>query len=93
MNRVYKIIRNGDSTTFIIKTDGDNDFWFWTVYTSDIFDYFKKQGRNDLLLSYGLGHISKQGAEMFANDPCNDTLGCSCGGFDTVDDAINDILS
>lgn len=39
MNEVIKMLEKGGLTVFILKTEGEDDFWCWEVYTADVEDY------------------------------------------------------
>ena len=94
-NDVKKVLRVGNTINFIIKTEEDTDFWFWQVSEADVFDYFAKmKGIRGAAFVYQIasGNITPECAEMFVNDPENGTLGCSCGGYDTIEEVIEELL-
>lgn len=90
VNNVKKVISLTDSIVFIIKTEDDDDFWYWQVSTEDVADYFRKN-RNALgVYRTYAGTLTKGLAEQFGNDIDNSDKGCSCGGFDTIDEILKD---
>lgn len=94
MNTVHKVIYD-DKTgtiTFIIQTDGDHDYWYWYLNEDTVRTYFRNKGDNLALYNIETGTLSKEQAERFCNDDECDTAGVSVGGFDTIDEAIADIL-
>ena len=94
INKVHKIIYDDKTGTiaFILKTDGDQDFWYWYVNEDTVRSYFKSKGDNLALYNTETGTLSKEQAERFCNSDEYDTAGVSVGGFDTIDEAIADIL-
>ena len=79
MNFLIKVIRTAGAINFIIRTEDECDYWVWQVSDADWFDYF------------GDDQITEDRAATFINDADNDTLGCSGGSYDTVEDAVADL--
>lgn len=90
INKVHKIITDGTTTTFIIQTDGDSDFWFWTVDNTDIREYFKAHNTDTNLVIALNGHITPTAAEIFANDIDNSDKGTSSSSYDTIDEILKE---
>lgn len=88
MNKVYKVITSTDTICFIIQTEGDMDFWYWEVSRSSWNSYWEKHKSPACLI----GRIMKWAANQFVNDEENSALGCSCGSFLTMEEAIFDYL-
>ena len=90
VNKCESVIYDGYNIYFIIQTIGDNDFWWWNVNKTSIRDYFSK---NPVAI-YELAQekLSKNHCEIFINDVENDMLGVSCGSFETIEEAIKDIV-
>jgi len=91
INKVHKIITDGNTTTFIIQTEGDSDFWFWQVDNTDIRNYFRthKSAGTTLVIALN-GHLTPTAANIFANDLDNTDKGTSCGGYDTIEDILRE---
>lgn len=90
VNKVEKVIRDGSSIVFIIKTDGDQDYWYWQVSEEDVADFFRLN-RN----AYGVyrtlaGKMTKGLAEQFVNSDEYSDKGCSCGGYNTIDEILKE---
>lgn len=77
MNEIKKIINDKDTITFILITDGDTDYWWWEVPRYD-WEHYKHLNPNATTHDF-------VNDEEYASD-----CGFSCGGFDTVEDAIAD---
>lgn len=92
MNEVLRVIRDGNIITLIIRTEGDQDFWHWTLTDYDFKKSLGRNGRKDLLVTFALGNITPKMAEIVANDPENDTVGTSGGSFETVGKAVCDVM-
>ena len=80
MNTIIDIITNNDSIVFIINTEGDTDFWWWEISATEWKRYWNST------------NITIEMATEFANDEENETLGTSCGSFETVADAVVDYM-
>lgn len=93
INKVHKIIYDDKTgtTSFIIQTDGDKDFWYWQVDTGDIFDYFKEKDEPFGIIRTVSGHLTKRQAEQFCNDIDNTDKGTSVASFDTIEDALKNL--
>lgn len=91
MNEVLKVIRDGNIITLIIRTEGEEDFWHWSLTDYEFIESLKRTNHNRLVSKVATG-IDKKTAEIVANDPDNDIVGVSCGGFDTVGLAICDVM-
>ncbi len=93
INKVHKIITDNktDTTTFIIQTDGDKDFWWWQVDNTDIREYFTKKHDPGTIFVIALnGHITPTAADIFANDLDNTDKGTSSAGYDTIEDILRE---
>ena len=92
INKVHKIITDNksDTTTFIIQTDGDQDFWYWQVDNTDIREYFKAHNTGTNLVIALNGHITPTAADIFANDIDNTDKGTSCAGYETIDEILRE---
>ena len=90
-NNVKKVVYDGSAITFIIQTKGDNDFWFWNVSRQAVFDYFNKNNLSVALFELSHDALSFYHASIFCDDCDNDTLGCSGGSFETIEDALKDL--
>ena len=93
INKVHKVIYDDKTgtTTFIIQTDGDQDYWWWQVDTGDIFHYFKEKDEPLGIIRTISEHLTKAQAERFCNDLDNTDKGTSCASFDTIDEALKDL--
>lgn len=87
MNKVFKVITNGDSICFIIQTGGDSDFWYWEISRRKWNDYWIN--RNPACL---IGNIMEWAANEFVNSEENSSCGFSCGSYLTMEEAIYDYL-
>ena len=92
INIVHKIVtdHNADTTTFILQTTPDNEYWYWEVSNQDIREYFKKDRVYTLAIALN-GHITPIAAKVFCNDIDNADKGTSVAGFKTIDEALKDI--
>lgn len=77
VNYPVEIFGDGYTTVFIFKdTDG---FWFWQFSDIDAKEYFKRHGID-------FKSWSQDMVEMFCDDSENQTLGCSGGSFETIEE-------
>jgi hypothetical protein len=92
INKVHKIITDHktDTTTFIIQTDGDQDFWWWQVDNTDIREYFKAHNTGTNLVIALNGHITPTAADIFANDIDNTDKGTSGAAYETIDEILKE---
>ena len=88
INEVENVITNGDAMVFIIRTKGEDDYWWWEVSRSEWNNYWERENNPGAIVSSALGSTNKANAVQFANDLDNTNLGCSCGSYKTVLDAI-----
>ena len=87
VNVVHKIISNDDALCFVIKTEGEPDFWWWEVSRSTWNNYWKDKNAACLV-----GIIMELSANEFVNsDECSH-CGCSCASFKTVAEAVKDYM-
>lgn len=89
INKCEKVIYDKYDVTFIIKTDGESDFWYWIVNRQDIRDYFKEIP--SAVLELDRDKLTQAHCERFINDVANEFCGCSCASFATIEDALKDI--
>lgn len=87
-NKVHKVITNGNSICFVINTDGDLDFWWWEISRGTWNGYWKDKNPACLI-----GNIMEWAANEFVNSDEYSNCGCSCGSFETVEEAVKDYLS
>lgn len=91
INHVQKVVYDGSTVSFIIQTDGDNDFWWWSVCWREVADYFQEHHKPSAINELANEKLSKIHCEQFVNDCDNDMLGVSCSSFATVEDALKDL--
>lgn len=80
-NKVQKVITEGNTTIFIIKTEGEEGFWWWQVDNHYI---------NQFLNKHKIGSLTEQMANEFCNSEDYTDVGCSCGDYKTVEDILKD---
>lgn len=93
INKVHKVITDHktDTTTFIIQTEGDTDFWWWQVDNQDIRDYFNNRTDKTYRVVIAInGHMTPTASEIFANDIDNTDKGTSCAGYETIDEILKE---
>ena len=90
-NKIQKVVYDGATVTFIIQTEGESDFWHWSVNWHDVADYFQNHKNKVALLELVNEKLSPVNCNIFINDLENDTLGCSCCSFDSIEDALKDL--
>ena len=90
INKCAKIIYDKYDVVFIIQTAGDNDFWYWIVNRYDIREYFEKSP--SALFELASDKLSKNHIEKFINDVKNDCIGVSGGSFESIEDAIKEVM-
>lgn len=91
MNRVHKVVYDGNNIVFIIQTDDEQDFWWWSVPFADVQEYFARANKPHTVVSIAFNKLNREQAEQFANDIDNSDKGVSCASFDTVEDALRDL--
>lgn len=85
-NKVQRILSTTDELCFIIKTKGDNDFWYWQI-SKATWDKFWKD-KNPAFCD----NITEEAANEFVNsDECSH-CGCSSGNYATIEEAVADYL-
>ena len=90
INKVLHVMTNGGAVAFVIQTEGEPDFWWFEVDSESWFDYWKKNGNSADI--FGANFFTPWMCTEFVNN-CDDTIGCSCGSFETEQDAVKDYLS
>lgn len=86
INKVIKIITEGNNVAVIIQTKGENDYWVWEVSLYDIQDYFIKTNQKQYLIN----PTSKAALEIFANSIEASDKGVSSGSYDSVDEILKE---
>ena len=89
INQIQKVVYDDYTIHFIIQTQGDNDFWYWSVNRYDVKEYFKKS--SSALFELANNKLSKRHCNIFINDCNNDLLGVSCASFETIEDVLKDL--
>ena len=87
-NKTQTVIYDGGTVSFIIQTDGEPDFWSWSVGWRDVADYFQTRGNKAALNELVNENLSTRNCNIFVNDCENDTLGSSSGFYATIEDTI-----
>lgn len=92
INKVHKVIYDNKTgtITFIIQTDGDQDYWYWYLNEDTVRNYYKDHG--DKLAYYNaIGKtLSREQAERFCNDFDNSDKGVSVASYDTIDEILRE---
>lgn len=87
MNKVHKIIYRDNEITFVIQTEGESHFWWWSVTKDEARPYFEKiKG----LFNLEAERITPAQADKFVNDYDNSTLGISSSPYESIDEILKE---
>lgn len=86
---VTKVLINGYDICFIIKEIDGDGYYNWIFSIAYWVDYWMERNKSVVLMR----EIYKCYADMFLNDPKNDTIGVSEGSFETIEDCMNDFFN
>jgi len=80
-NNVLLMIKNGSDVVFIIRAEGQEDYWYYQVEVADVEKYF----------NVDIYSVTLEMAQIYCNDAKNETYGFSGAGYENIEDILKEL--
>ena len=88
MNKVHKIIYRDNEITFIIQTEGETNFFWWSFTKDELRPYFEK---HDAIKNMINDNLTLEQADTFVNSPDANEIGVGGGYYNSLEEVLEKV--